>query len=218
MDASKILTPNEIVIVLADLKRKAKRAPNTLLNLIIFRLSCCCGLRRSEICGVDIGDFALNSDRPVLRIRKEITKGRHNVAPSNPEGKDKRRSRRVPLWWDAGTLADLRQWRDLRLECGAEKDDPFVCSRLTKADSKRMLHSTAANRWRTAIGILGQERVEQLSIHCGRHSFVSQSLHAGRTLTEVRDAAGHASIAMTSIYAHLIESENVPDVFGFANS
>jgi integrase len=218
MDASKILTMNEIVIVLADLRRKAKRAPNTLLNLIIFRLSCCCGLRRSEICGIDVGDFILNGDRPVLRVRKEISKGRHNVTLTNPEGKDRRRGRRVPLWWDAGTLADLRAWREIRRECGAENDDPFVVSRLAKADSKRMLHNTAATRWRTAIRILGPERVEQLSIHCGRHSFVSHSLHAGRTLTEVRDAVGHASINMTSRYAHLIESDNVPDTFGFVKS
>jgi integrase len=218
MDASRILTANEIIIVLADLKRKAKRAPNTMLNLIIFRLSCCCGLRRSEICGIDVGDFILNGDRPILRIRKEITKGRHNVTPTNPEGKDKRRSRRVPLWWDSGTLADIRAWRELRAECGADKDSPFVVSNLTKADSTRMLHTTAANRWRTAIRVLGPERVEQLSIHCGRHSFVSHSLHAGRTMMEVRDAAGHASIAMTSRYAHLIESENVPDTFGFVKS
>jgi hypothetical protein len=35
--------------VLADLKRKAPRSPSTRLNLVLFRLACCCGLRASEM-------------------------------------------------------------------------------------------------------------------------------------------------------------------------
>ena len=35
--------------MLAELHRKASRSKNTRLNLVIFRLACCCGLRASEI-------------------------------------------------------------------------------------------------------------------------------------------------------------------------
>jgi integrase len=46
-DPTKILTRTELTTVLADLKRKAPRSKNALLNLVIFRLACCCGLRAS---------------------------------------------------------------------------------------------------------------------------------------------------------------------------
>ena len=40
-------------------------------------------------------------------------------------------------------------------------------------------------------------------IHHGRHTFVSHALAGGRTLAEVRDAAGHCNVSITSIYLHL---------------
>jgi hypothetical protein len=45
LDATKILTRRELAAVLNDLKRKAPRSKNTRLNLALFRLACCCGLR-----------------------------------------------------------------------------------------------------------------------------------------------------------------------------
>ncbi|MHC4752099.1 MAG: hypothetical protein ACYTFW_19780 [Planctomycetota bacterium] len=44
VDQTKILSRSEIAIVLADVKRRAKRAVNTRMNLTIFRLATCCGL------------------------------------------------------------------------------------------------------------------------------------------------------------------------------
>jgi site-specific recombinase XerD len=65
----------------------------------------------------------------------------------------------------------------------------------------------AERRFKTAIGCLGSERVKVLSIHCGRHSFCSHALAGGRTVVEVRDAAGHASVSTTNIYLHLVEED-----------
>ncbi|HEY3966248.1 MAG TPA: hypothetical protein VGM05_16935 [Planctomycetaceae bacterium] len=47
VDATKILSRHELAAVLADLAGKAPRSANTWLNLILVRLSCCCGLRVS---------------------------------------------------------------------------------------------------------------------------------------------------------------------------
>lgn len=58
-------------------------------------------------------------------------------------------------------------------------------------------------RFRRTCKVLGPERLESLTVHDGRHSFVSHALAGGRTLAEVRDAAGHASIATTSVYTHV---------------
>jgi integrase len=55
-DATKILTRCELAAVLADLKRKAPRSPGTRLNLVLFRLACCSGLRASEIASLQMHD------------------------------------------------------------------------------------------------------------------------------------------------------------------
>ncbi|MSR59931.1 MAG: hypothetical protein EXS05_20205, partial [Planctomycetaceae bacterium] len=49
VDATKILTRRELQAVLTDLKAKSPRSKNAVLNLILVRLACCCGLRVSEI-------------------------------------------------------------------------------------------------------------------------------------------------------------------------
>ena len=46
-------------------------------------------------------------------------------------------------------------------------------------------------------------RLETLTIHHGRHTFISHALAGGRTLAEVRDAAGHANVSITSGYLHV---------------
>jgi site-specific recombinase XerD len=57
--------------------------------------------------------------------------------------------------------------------------------------------------------------LRMLTIHHGRHSFISHSLAGGRTLAEVKAAAGHASLLTTSVYLHVVvdEREEVGDLF-----
>ena len=56
VDATKILTRRELAAVLADLRRKSPRSPNTRLNRVIFRLAACCGLRATEIARLHVSD------------------------------------------------------------------------------------------------------------------------------------------------------------------
>lgn len=201
MNASQILTAAEIPFVVADLKRKARHSLNARLNLIIFRLSCCCGLRRCEISGLVLRDIILSAARPQIKIRKEITKGRER----------QRRTRLVPLWWDSGTMEDIRQWVEWRRAETGKGTSPVV---FAPKSGEPLTPRLISLRWRTAIKCLGKERKEQVPCHAGRHSFVSHALHRGRSLAEVRDAVGHGSIDTTSIYAHALANENVPDLFG----
>ena len=61
---------------------------------------------------------------------------------------------------------------------------------------------------------LGRERLTSFTIHHGRHTFISHALAGGRTLAEVRDAAGHANVIVTSGYLHVaVESEAVGRLF-----
>jgi integrase/recombinase XerD len=203
VDATKILTRREFTTVLADLKRKAPRSKNTLLNLIIFRLASCCGLRASEIAQLWVADVRTESSRPHIRIRRGAAKGG--------------RSRVVPLWWDAGTLSDLTEWKTSRLgQDSTDSSEPLVASSRPGRDSAAPLsRHTLRKRFRTACKVLGPERLESLTIHHGRHTFISHCLAGGRTLAEVRDAAGHANVSITSGYLHVaVEDEAVGHVFG----
>jgi len=197
MNSTKILSREEIAAVLADLDFRAKRSDNARKNRIIFRLSCCCGLRRMEICGLNLDDVIVHGSRPCISIRKENTKG--------VEGR--RRARTVPLWWDEGTLRDIAAWKELLLPL-------TVGSFLASGTGARFIPEMVSKRWQTAIKVLGPERVRQLSIHSGRHSFCSHALAGGRSLTEVREAAGHRDISTTGIYLHMLDND-VPDIFNF---
>jgi integrase len=186
LDATKILARREFAAVLNDLKRKAPRSKNTRLNLALFRLACCCGLRASEIAELRVGDVRTELARPHIRIRNGASKGG--------------RSRIVALWWDAGTLADLSAWKTERLRAGAEHEEPFLASLIPGRIVKTFSRHTLRKRFRTACRVLGAARLESLTIHHGRHTFISHALAGGRTLAEVHDAAGHANVSITSSY------------------
>lgn len=67
-DPTKILTRRELAAVLCDLKAKAVRSKNARLNLIVFRLACCCGLRASEIANLQMAD--VRTELPLHRRRQ----------------------------------------------------------------------------------------------------------------------------------------------------
>jgi integrase len=88
LDPTRILTRREL-------------STNVRRNLIIVRLGRCCGLRVSEISRLQLDDVVAEVQRPHLLLWRQITKGK--------------RTRCVPLWWDAGTLADLVAWKARRV-------------------------------------------------------------------------------------------------------
>jgi integrase len=193
IDASQILSRRELDTVLRDLKRRATRLPNVQMNLAILRLACCCGLRASEIGGLRLGDVRVDVGRPHLLIRAEHAK--------------LMRPRRIPLWWDAGTLADLTAWRNYRHAQGAKRGDPFICSLRHATMGDHLNRHVLRRRFHTACRVLGWDRLRTLTIHHGRHTFISHALAGGRSLAEVKAAAGHASLLTTSVYLHVVVDE-----------
>jgi integrase len=202
VDASQILSRQELAAVLHDLQRRATRLPNVQMNLAILRLACCCGLRASEIGGLRLGDVRVDIGRPHLLVRAAHAK--------------LGRPRRVPLWWDAGTLADLSGWLDCRRQQVAKRDDPFICSLQRTTLGAPLNRDVLRRRFHTACRVLGWDRLRTLTIHHGRHTFISHALAGGRTLAEVKAGAGHASLLTTSVYLHVVvdEREEVGTLFG----
>jgi integrase len=167
IDASQILSRRELARVLADLTARAARLANVRMNLVILRLACCCGLRAREIGGLRLADVRVGIPRPHVQVRAEFAK--------------LGRPRRVPLWWDAGTLDDLVAWKAFRQAHGAKADDPFICS-LQRATLGRSLNRhVLRRRFLTACRVLGHERLRTLTIHHGRHTYISHALAGGRT-------------------------------------
>jgi len=138
---------------------------------------------------VRLDDVHVGLGRPYLQVRGEFAK--------------LGRSRRVPLWWDRSTLEDLEAWKAFRESEGAAGDDPFVCSLQRATMGRRLNRHVLRRRFLTACWVLGRELWRTPTIHHGRHTFISHALAGGRTLAEVRAAAGYASLLTTSVYLHV---------------
>jgi integrase len=153
LDPTRLLTRRELATILADLAAKADRFANVRRNLIIVRLACCCGLRVSEIAGLQLDDVVVDVQRPHMRLRRQITKGK--------------RSRCVPLWWDAGTLGDILEWKQRRMKDGACGTDPFVCSVQANRRGMALQRAALRRRFLSACKVLGLARLRTLTIHHG---------------------------------------------------
>jgi integrase len=64
----------------------------------------------------------------------------------------------------------------------AEADQPFVASPIPGRAVKTFSRHTLRKRFRTACRVLGAARLETLTIHHGRHAFISHALARGRSL------------------------------------
>ncbi len=219
---SKILKRSEIATVLGELHRKSARSVNTRQSLIVFRLACCCGLRVSELCGLRLRDVRVNVERPYLRIAKSEAKGRKTKTVNGRKVKvgNRATARQVPLWWDQGTLDDLRAWKREREQQGASASEFFVCAQQDGTRGKRLDRRNARSRFIAACRVLGSERAAEITIHHGRHSFISHALAGGRSLAEVAEAAGHANITITAIYTHVAVDDDgqIGSLFNFSDN
>ena len=199
IDESRILTRGELTTVMADLDRRAKRSVNSRQNQAVFVLATFCGLRVSEICGLLMEDMRLAVQRPTITVRPQIAKGG--------------RGRTIPLWRLPTALSYLEAWKRSRELNGTSRKDPFLASLSSGAAGKPLDRRNARHRFRVACRVLGAERCERLTIHDGRHTCASHLLAAGWPLPNVRDMLGHASIATTSIYSHVVLDDDRSDPF-----
>ena len=219
---SKILRRGEIATVLAELHRKARRSKNTRLTLTLFRLTTCAGLRVSEATGLRLRDVCVDVDRPRIKVPAAVAKGRKVRQTNGRAVKVGRRAiaREVPLTWDSATLADLRSWKEHRRGQGASANDFFLCSQQATAFGRRIDRRNGRLRFIRACQVLGRSRASELSVHSGRHTFCSLALAGGRSLAEVRQAAGHASVATTNLYVHccMDDDDEAGNLFDFTHN
>jgi len=195
---SRILTKDEMQKVLTDLNMLYRRGDKHRQRLAFFRVCACCGLRASEIAGLKVGNVKPFGPYPEIDVPAAIAKC------------NKRRS--VPLYWDSGTKEDIQLWWNFRKVDGS--DAPFFHTMQSGHDKTPVSRQTVYQWWRKAIAILGPERSGQIGgPHSGRHTFCTHALAGGRSLGEVREAAGHSSVAVTDIYIHAMPRRGVQDLW-----
>ena len=137
-----------------------------------------CGLRVSELCGLDLREVLL--DEELLRVLGKGSK-----------------ERIVPITGAAqGALKSyVTTWRPQLLRVGKPTNAVFLNQRGGRL-TRQSVHSICEKYGRYA-------GIEGLHPHTLRHSFATHLVEGGADLRVVQELLGHASIATTQIYSHV---------------
>ncbi len=137
-----------------------------------------CGLRVSELCGLDVRDVML--EEGIVRVFGKGSKER--VVPLGGAAKS--------------ALRDyLATWRPQLVRPASTHDAVFLNRRGGRL-SRQSVH-TICERYGRLVGISG------LHPHTLRHCYATHLVEGGADLRVVQELLGHASIATTQIYSHI---------------
>jgi site-specific recombinase XerD len=182
----KFLTPKQIVDLLEAPLKLPMNSKNSLQNatgvlprrdVAILETIYSCGLRISELCGLQAQD--IDWAGKLVRVR----------------GKGKK-ERVVPIGLTA--LAAIRAyWQLLPYEPGGDSPAFSAKSSSFRAVSARDLQL----RLKKYLAIAGLD--PQITPHKLRHSYATHLLDAGADLRSVQELLGHAHLVTTQVYTHL---------------
>jgi len=159
------------------LEAPAADTPAGLRDRALLEVVYSCGLRVSELVGLDWND--IDTALEVVRVR----------------GKG-RKERIVPI--GAGALAALAAYRE-RLDDLCPTRDPRAVF-LNRRGGRLTTRSVArfVDRYTLTGGVAGK-----VSPHALRHSFATHLLGAGADLRAIQEMLGHASLSTTQQYTHV---------------
>ena len=142
----------------------------------IFELMYGCGLRLSEVSGLNINDVLASGEVRVL--------GKGNKQRHIPMGKK--------------ALEAIAQYRSLRNTID-DIEDPNAL--FISKHKKRISNRQIAKR----LEKLSKEQTlyQKISPHTLRHSFATHVLESSNDLRGVQELLGHANLATTQVYTHL---------------
>lgn len=141
-----------------------------------------CGLRVSEICGLQLSDLFL--DEGFLRVTGKGNKQR--LVPVSPKAVGE-----LKRWTDERRLIDIRP---------GEEDYVFVSHRR----GRHLSRITVFHNLQVYARLAGIEK--NISPHTLRHTFATHLLEGGANLRAIQAMLGHESIATTQLYTHLDRS------------
>jgi site-specific recombinase XerD len=166
-----LLTGEEVELLMRQCSR---RAPTGVRNRALIAVCWRCGLRIGEALALATKDFDPDSGTLIVQRGKG--------------GK-----RRV-VGVDAGTVALVSRWLDVRTKRGLAGRSPLFCTLAGRPMGQSYIRHLLPRLARKA----GIER--RVHAHGLRHAFAVDLARSGAPLYVVRDALGHASIATTQIY------------------
>ena len=141
-----------------------------------------CGLRVSELCGLQLSDLFL--DEGFLRVTGKGNKQR--LVPISPKAVGE-----LKRWTDERRLIDIRP---------GEEDYVFVSHRR----GRHLSRITVFHNLQVYAQLAGIEK--NISPHTLRHTFATHLLEGGANLRAIQAMLGHESIATTQLYTHLDRS------------
>lgn len=141
-----------------------------------------CGLRVSELCGLQLSDLFL--DEGFLRVTGKGNKQR--LVPVSPKAVGE-----LKRWTDERRLIDIRP---------GEEDYVFVSHRR----GRHLSRITVFHNLQVYARLAGIEK--NISPHTLRHTFATHLLEGGANLRAIQTMLGHESIATTQLYTHLDRS------------
>lgn len=169
------------------LKQINAHCPTGIRNYAILIMLYRAGLRVSEICKLTVSD--VNFDTELLYIQRA-------------KGRDGGKDRYVPM--DNDIIESVKVWLAIRPE-----SDYFFCTLEGGQLDVRYVREVCY-RLSTKAGVFIQDGAEKkkVSPHKFRHSCFSELLREGTcNIREIQELAGHASIATTQIYTHVVMDE-----------
>lgn len=143
-----------------------------------------CGLRVSELCGLDLSDVMLHEE--VVRVFGKGSK-----------------ERVVPIMGTAARAVDVyeRQWRDVLAAHGSRPTDALFLSVRGSRITRQAVFGLVKS-YGNQVGVTGGNE-KGLHPHTLRHSFATHLLEGGMDLRYVQELLGHSSISTTQIYTHV---------------
>jgi integrase/recombinase XerD len=179
-----VLSRDEVIRLLAQPRGSS---PGALRDRALLETMYACGLRASEVIGLELADLDL--DGGVLRARGKGSKERIVPIGSKAIG-----SLRSYLERARPTLVGLREEAHVFLNL---RGRPLSRQGLYKIVQRHAVAAGLAHR---------------MSPHTLRHSFATHLLAGGCDLRSLQEMLGHADIATTQVYTHL-STERLRDVY-----
>lgn len=175
----RVLTPGQ-ARDLVDLAVSAADGgdPSALCDQVCVEVLYSCGLRVSELCGLDVGD--VDEDRRTVRVMGKG--GKERMVPFGPPAQLSLRRwlmRGRPMWATGESGAAL-----------------LLGPRGRRLDQRRV-------RERLHRLVIRTPDMPGITPHGLRHSAATHMVEGGADLRTVQEMLGHATLAMTQIYTHV---------------
>jgi integrase/recombinase XerD len=180
----RVLTRDEVARLLS---RPQGGEPLALRDRALLEVMYACGLRVSEVTGLEMADVDLQEG--MLRARGKGSK-----------------ERLVPVGRHASAALSAYFARGRPVLLGARAESKLFVNRRGGGLSRQGLYKIVQGHARAA----GLE--ERMSPHTLRHSFATHLLAGGCDLRSLQEMLGHADLATTQVYTHL-SAERLKDAY-----